>query len=1237
MDTDQSLAAPEHADLSDVPLSAYGQTEGDDSTNPTDPGQPKPKPPVPPVQSFWDRLIHGYNGEGSRTAEALRGAARGAVNAVTEGLTTIGEGATFVDRKTGLGEALDPGFNADYDKRGGRAMTQDVLQPVNDAETHYLGKMSDDPLASFAESASQFMTGWELTGGLKALSSGKLAATLARGALVDATMFDPYQQQLAELAAKAPIPIAKQLGQLLSVKGDDGAVVARLKRAAAGMVPAATIDGLVAASRVVRAGRALADGSASAVADHAGVPVKAVDMEKASSSLYDVLQKNAQTVSDVASGEHVAKGQPFGTAATADGYSIVPKEDAGSLSIEKTPDSPIFADHVEASQQAESINAALNARQTAGQLDDAAVTQTGENIAKFVTDPRPENLTAVLDSPHPGFSYQTTPEDAVTIAQRLADRWAKDTQSLIDQHGEVHVTDALDKVRSALGEDVPRAQLHPVMMALQDMGPAQSMRKIATDYTMKVYGDDLMRLSDVIQARPHDPVAIGEFRQAAMNHAELLDRFQAVNSDAARALRFGQERPTLKGSDVRFAGEGESGSENATASATTPGEAPVSTPAPAPKQASQLRQQLESATPQELAAYGRIVKMSGGEPRNAQAILDGAKVIVDGRPIRKALEVFTNALLSGAKTAETVSLSGQALTAFEPAVRMVAGAGTFNGPLIREGADQLAGAFKYAKENLQVARQAFLDGRSVIDPAPHTVAIGGVTGRVIRTPGNALGAIHEFTKVTNYRAWVYARSLREGRASGLSGPALASYADDNVRAAFGPGGVAIVPDGLKYGQLISLSTPLDVGLGKSLQQFTNNALAAKFVAPFVKTSTNIFKYVWQSAPGLNLLNKQWRGILAEGGEEAAVIHARSAMATTLALYGYLQAAKGNLTGRGPSDPGLREMWLKDNQPYSLRVAGGPWINYQRLEPLSMALGLMADGHTIMQELGSTNHDAEQTLYASIAAFANNFASKTYMRGITDFGAVWGSDDPNRVRRYLDNLVSSVAVPQGVSQFNDDPYLREARDLHDAVLSRVPGYSEHLDPRYNYAGEPILKTAGLANRNFSPFTTKDASTSPVESALLQMQEKLSPFPQKKDGIDLTDRHAFDNGSGRSPYYRMMELLRSPEHGLSLRDDLTKLVESKQWDDMSPGADGFPGGKRMIKAMLIKQRHEQHAWQQVEREYPALKVALKEYVKEKGAAIRQGQSAVQNVRASYGDTRSKSGGLVQAVEGLFGDKQ
>jgi len=967
----------------------------------------------------------------------------------------------------------------------------------------------------------------------------------------------------------------------------------------------------------------------------------------------------------------------------------------------------------------------------------------------------------------------------------------------------------------------------------------QSTWKLATDYVMKSYQDNILRLHSVVEARPHDVVATDELRTAMQNYFDLQDKFLAANSDAARGLRLGQERPNLNGADVKFAPspkhtvaveetqavgasvkgamqDAESAIEgirknttdtNAVTAADfslarartlveaarkklatgdiqfehdpelavehatdiktqadaqradpqtlTPEEATAAKavktsttnpieelsklldaqenrldnelakaklparktptvprqPTPFDDAFADVKQQakdepnllkpttkpvedlgvergvagpdlkskvddvvnaldgatantkglgtetvngkqvktsvaktaatdlnamgpvygglsIQGASVAEVQALGRIFKLSGGEPRNAEAVTKAAKVVLDGKPIRQALELFTNFLLSGPKTAQTILSSGALLNVVEPVVRMVAGAGSLNSAMIQEGADQLAGAFKFAKENAIVAAQSLREGRGILDPSPQTIAIDGTLGKVVRIPGNVAGSAHEFGKVTGYRSWVYARSLREGRAIGLSGDKLAIYTEDNLRAAFSKDGVAVVPAALKYGQSVSMSSPVRPGsFTDTLLQFSSNALIAKFVVPFAKISSNIFNYVFDATPALNMLAKRNRDIIRAGGEDAAMLHARSVVMSGLYYYGYSQAVQGNLTGRGPSDPQLRSMWLKDNQPYSFRLnAESPWHSYQRFEPLAKTLGLAADYHVISSELGDKHKDAEHMLYAGGQAIINNLTSATYMKNMAEFGGVWASENPQKLQNYLENLGGSLAVPALATSFNGDPVYRDVQNMRDAIYSRLPGYSEKIEPLFSWSGEPILKTPGTWNRNVSLVTRKDGTPTPVEQELLAMREKLEPFPKDKNGIDLSDRQAYDNGKRDefdqpiSPYRRFMELLNAPKYGPNLRDEVTELVKSPAWKDMGAGADGFPGGERMMRINRIKTRHEAEAWAAVQDEYPKLKNQVEATTRMKRAAMTTGELGVQAVEQQFGVTRN-----------------
>jgi hypothetical protein len=476
-----------------------------------------------------------------------------------------------------------------------------------------------------------------------------------------------------------------------------------------------------------------------------------------------------------------------------------------------------------------------------------------------------------------------------------------------------------------------------------------------------------------------------------------------------------------------------------------------------------------------------------------------------------------------------------------------------------------------------------------------------------------------FGAVTAYRAYVRAKSLRLGREQGLTGAALEARVADDLRAAVDPEtGIATLPEALKYAEVPTMAAPLGSDtFGGAFQEFLNNRVEAKFIAPFVKASVNIFRYVHKSIPGLNLLNREVSEALTRGGEEAAIIHTRSAVAGSIYAFALYQSLAGNLTGRGPGDKELRSLWLKNHQPYSIKV-GGKWVSYGRLDPLATPLGLIADLHTVIHEQGTESADADDMVKATVAALFYNMASKSYLSGITQFADAWASNDPHKTERLLRNFAGDL-VPQAVASLNPDNVYRDVQSMADQIISRIPGWSTTLDPRFDLFGEPILKVPGLLNRN-QILTVKDAGRS-VEDDLLTLGRGLSPLSPKIEGglINLQDRSTFDNGTGKSPYIRMMELIRRPANGdPSLRQAMTELVQSSTWQQASDGTSLFPGGERWIRAAALKTKYESRALRQVMDEYPTLMNAIRAVRRMRGAAITSGESGVQQVEQLFGVT-------------------
>src|SRR5207249_9059402 len=209
----------------------------------------------------------------------------------------------------------------------------------------------------------------------------------AQGAIADATVFDPYEAQLAELAARAPTWTGIGLvGKLLSVQGDDGALVARIKRAAAGVVAAGLVDGLVASARLFRSSRVLSSSTATSA-------------EKTAAQ--EVVTQSQETIQNVADATHTAEGDHVSVRQTPDGQYTLDANTAphGDVREFVNEASPTFPNRGEAEAQATVINDGLtNAKQAATGItedqlaahrqfaDELFAAQSPDEIAARATD-----------------------------------------------------------------------------------------------------------------------------------------------------------------------------------------------------------------------------------------------------------------------------------------------------------------------------------------------------------------------------------------------------------------------------------------------------------------------------------------------------------------------------------------------------------------------------------------------------------------------------------------------------------------------------------------------------------------------------------------------------------------------------------------------------------------------------------------------------------------------------------
>lgn len=1101
-----------------------------------------------------------------KIALSAKAVPRGVMDAAGEIGTTIGEGAAFVDRKTGLGEAIQPGFNAAYDDVGAQGLAAPIRDSNKEQTDAIFGKRSDDGLANFVESASQFMTGFAITGELK-LASGaatlaklggantvvsgavKAGIMMARGAAVDATTFNPFESGLAELAARAPIGMVSDFGKALSVKNDDPWAMARLKRATMGLVPMAILEGAGATVRASRAWIAARAGDTGAEATIRSEIDRVASMEHGG-AVPDSHVKVVQTADDE--------------------WTLVARDSKDSVEEALKGDSPKFSDPAEAAQQGASVDAHINDIRNAGKIDEDGVTMLTE-AAKT-----PDELVQAVSNPPLEVPLGNTVEDNLALVKSLSEKWSAFIAA--EEHGATGSV-SIQKTFDLLAEDIghlPNDVSHPVVKALLKDTAHQSVATLAA----RVVGQRLARqsiaLMDAMVERPHDPLIGERLIKSVQAWGDLRDALRPVESESGRVLRLIREK-------VRAVVMGDGGDVSAAAT----------------KEAAAAA---KTITLEEAVHTARLFKLTDGAPRDMKLLEKTLKIAAskESDAWDKAFTYYVNGLLSGPKTLAAIAVSGATMSHFEPMLRMMAGAETRNSALFREGADLMWGNYKYFLDNVSGMAKAFREGRSLFNPMPLKNVQLPVGDMVAKMPSRVLVALDEFTRLSNYRSKVRAMSLRNGRASGLIGDALDLHVEKDLAAAFDRNGVAQVPEALTYAQQATFSGDLVEGtLGAGLQQFANNHFEARYVMPFIKASANIFDYSWKMTPLLNQVNKSYQIAMKAGGEQAAIATARTQVGATVYAAAAYAAMNGQITGRPPADPSLRKTWLTKYQPYSVHVGnnadGSPnWISYRKVEPFSTLIGSVADASVAFHEMDEHNVDGQNLAAALVSSIVANVDNKSYMQGITDFFQEFMAGDTGKMNLWMNKQAGSM-VPNVLNTMNPDGTIREVRNMADAVLARIPGWSDRVDPKFNFMGEPVSKVPGLFNRSVNPFTVKDGGKpADLEQALIELDKGMPTYPFVKDGADLTDRKTYDNGTGVSPYRRMMELVGGADGGTPLRKQLESLVESPGYQSLtgSTKMDGFTdlGGTRWDMIAHLKTVAENAAWAKVQQEYPKLAMAI-----------------------------------------------
>ena len=438
-----------------------------------------------------------------------------------------------------------------------------------------------------------------------------------------------------------------------------------------------------------------------------------------------------------------------------------------------------------------------------------------------------------------------------------------------------------------------------------------------------------------------------------------------------------------------------------------------------------------------------------------------------------------------------------------------------------EANSRLIGTIAGTIDALKVGTKAFFKPESVVDPMTKLElrkqkSIPGFFGEVVRAPGRLLVATDTAFKAAAYRQEIYGLAMRKAQKEGLSGTAAWSRVNQLIKKhgenpAASPIGKDVDFKAMDVGRYQTFTKELGE-TGRNVQSFINRNPYWRFLLPFVRTPVNIVKYAGERTP-LGFMSKEFKTKLAKGGAEKDEVLGRLLFGSSvMTTVGFL-AGSGLITGAGPTE--ARERTALRNtgwRPYALKI-GDTYYAYNRFEPVGILFGIAAD----MQEIGNyvfneseTNKENELELdrltTMLFGSVANNLTNKTFLSGISS--AIQVITDPSRygerfIQRFTGSFVPTVFAHG--SQFND-PALRDARNITDNFLSRLPGlgYSKQLPAKRDIFGDVRTRDEGLGIGTFSPIRMSKLTEDPVYNEFKEIGLYPSNPTRKVRGVDLTPK-------------------------------------------------------------------------------------------------------------------------------------
>jgi hypothetical protein len=628
---------------------------------------------------------------------------------------------------------------------------------------------------------------------------------------------------------------------------------------------------------------------------------------------------------------------------------------------------------------------------------------------------------------------------------------------------------------------------------------------------------------------------------------------------------------------------------------------------------------------------------------------------------QKAIEVFNsayiNSLLSGVFTQAVNLKSGLYEALIRPMEQVIGGAIARDKKSIQLGFAQYRGMIHSFRDTWKAVGIALRQGDAVLDPLARTqdnlqivngkavrpisaanlgfngrvgTAIDWI-GRVIELPSRLLITSDEFLKQINYRGRLLSNALENTMELGLdiTSKEGRKNIDRILKEGFDENGLANIKNNpinekaLQYARESTFTNSLTNGSyrnwGSKIESFIRNSPEFRFVMPFIRTPTNLWRHFSNRIPGFGLLTRQNQELWNSGDRRArAEVLGRQALGFAGTMYAldvaleYIETKDGmrlpKLTGNGPANFDIKKQWLSLGwQPYSFARQNSDgtvtYIQYNRMDPRFYVLGIMAD---LKENIANINdEDKTDIMGAAVLTVFKNVTNKTYLRGLSDTFEVLAEPTPKNISQFFGGVVGNL-IPfvsfrsQGIPGILDpDKEALQTRSFIDQVIAKTPFAKGYLETKRDIlTGEPIEKKPtglvinpdGIASFSFwfmGPTMVGRSSdvkqdTTAYEVARLKLT--LSAPEIKKFKVDLTE---FKKGDQTAYDYWLEQVGKAKDFdGTTLKQKLENTFKTSQYKSAKEGDETFDGGKEYIVKRIFE-GYKKLAYANMLQKYPEVR--------------------------------------------------